>query len=368
MDFSEDVLRYDELAIMRLRSLYRQFGYEQYRMSRFEEYELYAENKAFLASGNIITFAGAGGKLMALRPDVTLSIVKNTRDDGLKKLYYNENVYRPDGNEFKERVQVGLECVGEIDMYSMGEVVMLARRSLEALGGRSCLDVSHMGYISGLLGSVGVTQAQRDEILRRVSEKNVPELNMLCTQYGFDDGFRDRITALTTIYGPYEEVSKVLRHISVNDETHSALRELEYLSGVLRRLGADEDINLDFSILNDLRYYSGIIFQGYIEGIPTKVLAGGRYDSLLRKLGKNSGAVGFAVYLDLLEQLSPPSRKPEVDVLLLYGDDVEPDDLAQAVSSLTAEGHSVRAQRERQEDIRYRRLMRISGEGLETLG
>ncbi|MDR0489775.1 MAG: ATP phosphoribosyltransferase regulatory subunit, partial [Oscillospiraceae bacterium] len=74
--FSVDILRYDEQAIMSLRSLYRQFGYTQYRMSRFEEYGLYAKNKAFLASGDIITFTGAGGKLMALRPDVTLSIVK----------------------------------------------------------------------------------------------------------------------------------------------------------------------------------------------------------------------------------------------------------------------------------------------------
>ena len=49
MEFSPDVLRYDELAIMRLRSLYKEYGYSLYRMSRFEEYALYAENKAFLA-------------------------------------------------------------------------------------------------------------------------------------------------------------------------------------------------------------------------------------------------------------------------------------------------------------------------------
>ena len=102
MEFSQDVLRYDELAVMRLRSLYRQYGYTQYRMSRFEEYGLYAENKAFLSSGDFITFTGAGGKLMALRPDVTLSIAKSAKDDGeLKKLYYSENVYRPDGRDFK---------------------------------------------------------------------------------------------------------------------------------------------------------------------------------------------------------------------------------------------------------------------------
>jgi len=96
--------------------------------------------------------------------------------------------------------------------------------------------------------------------------------------------------------------------LCVNDEIKEALLELEALHSVLSKLGANKNINLDFSIVNDLSYYSGIIFQGYIEGIPVKVLAGGRYDELLWKFGKHSGAVGFAVNLDLLERLSPPGK------------------------------------------------------------
>ena len=306
MDFSYDVLNFDEQVIMRLRSLYRHFGYTQYKMSRFEEYGLYAENKAFLPSGDIITFTGAGGKLMALRPDVTLSIVKNTRDDGnLKKLYYNENVYRPDGHEFKEQMQVGLECIGDIDVDLMGEVLMLAQRSLEMLGEHSRIDISHMGYINGLLQSEELTFEQRAELLLRVSDKNIPELKTLCAQYSLDSGFCERITSLAALYGPYDKIVNELRRISVNEETDAATRELEELYGVLSRLDAEQDMNLDFSIVNDISYYSGIIFQGYIEGIHTKVLSGGRYDKLLRKFGNHSGAVGFAVYLDLLQRSSP---------------------------------------------------------------
>jgi len=309
MDYIDDILQYDEQAIMRLRSLYRQFGYTQYKMSRFEEYGLYAENKPFLASGNIITFTGAGGKLMALRPDVTLSIVKNTKNDGkLKKLYYNENVYRPDGYEFKEQMQVGLECIGDIDVKLMGEALMLAQRSLDELGERSRIDISHMGFINGLLQSEELTANQETELLRRVSERNVPELNKLCMEFGLSDGFRDRIATLAALYGPYSEIVSDARQISVSEETDAAVRELEELFDVLRQLGAEQNMNLDFSIVNDISYYSGIIFQGYIEGIPAKVLSGGRYDKLLRKFGNHSGAVGFAVYLDLLERHSPVDK------------------------------------------------------------
>jgi len=306
MDFSDEVLRPEEKAIMRLRALYRQFGYTEHRLSRFEEYGLYADNKAFLASGDIVTFTGAGGKLMALRPDVTLSIVKSVSDDGaLKKLYYNENVYRPDGLEFKEQMQVGLECIGDIDTNLMGEVLMLAHRSLAALGERSRVDVSHMGYMNGLLSSVELTSEQREQLLRRISEKNVPELICLCEDYCLDREFCDRITKLASLYGPLDRIVGELRRISVNDETGNALRELEELHGVLGQYGAGADVNIDFSIVNDLSYYSGILFQGYIEGIPFKILSGGRYDKLMRRFGKRSGAVGFAVYLDMLERSNP---------------------------------------------------------------
>jgi len=360
MDFSEDIFRYDEQAILRLRSLYKQFGYTQYRMSRFEEYAMYAENKAFLASGDILAFTGAGGKLMALRPDVTLSIVKNTKDsDGQNKLYYNENVYRHDGYEFKEQMQIGVECIGEIDIYSMAEVLLLAKKSLEALGDSTCLDVSHMGYIRGLLKSEGLGQKQREQLLRRISEKNLPELSALCKEYGLDGVFRDKVAALAALYGPYGEVVADLRLISVNEETEEALNELEQLHTVLAKLGAERKINLDFSIVNDLSYYSGIIFQGYIEGIPTKALSGGRYDELLRKFGKRSNAIGFAVYLNLLERLSQPHSGAEVDVLLLYGENTSPEELARTISSLTAAGQSVRAQRGAPGEIRYKKLLDV---------
>jgi len=305
MDIS-DVLRSDERAIMSLRSLYKQYGYSEYRMSRFEEYELYADNKAFLSSEEIATFTGAGGKLMALRPDVTLSIVKNTKDDGkIKKFYYNENVYRPDGFEIKEQMQVGLECIGEIDISIMCEVLMLAQRSIELLGQPAHLDVSHMGFISGLLNNEDLTTEQSGELLRCISEKNIPAIISNCEQYGIGAAFTRNITTLTTLNGTFEQVAKELRAMSINDATDSALSELEELDNTLKRLDTEVRLNLDFSMVNALGYYSGIIFQGYIDGIPKKVLSGGRYDKLLRKFKKQSGAIGFAVYLDLLQQHNP---------------------------------------------------------------
>ena len=114
------IWRADEWGGLRLRELYRSRGYLPYRMSKFEPYDLYLRNKSFLVSENILTFTDTDGRLMALKPDVTLSIVKNAQppSSGLEKVYYHENVYRTTsaGLGFREIMQTGLECIGDLDL------------------------------------------------------------------------------------------------------------------------------------------------------------------------------------------------------------------------------------------------------------
>ena len=79
MSFDESILKNDEKAVFELRRLYRDSGYSQFKMSKFEEYDLYSENKDFLVSDGVITFNDTNGRLLALKPDVTLSILKTSR-------------------------------------------------------------------------------------------------------------------------------------------------------------------------------------------------------------------------------------------------------------------------------------------------
>ena len=100
MEASKWILKSEERAILSLRRLFSSYGYRPYKMNRFEEYDLYVRNKDFLVSDQVITFADRSGKLLALKPDVTLSIIKNSPDapGAVQKLYYNENVYRSDSS------------------------------------------------------------------------------------------------------------------------------------------------------------------------------------------------------------------------------------------------------------------------------
>ena len=141
-----------------LRTLYAGTGYSRYRMGKFEEYDLYSRNKNFLFSENVITFTDTNGRLMALKPDVTLSIVKNTRDSAgsLQKLYYHENVYRVASAEdgFREMTQVGIECMGNVDGACVAEVLKLAADSLQACSEKYVLEISHLGLLGAFVDAV----------------------------------------------------------------------------------------------------------------------------------------------------------------------------------------------------------------------
>ena len=157
-----------------LRSLFRSYGYVRYKMNKFEEYDFYVRNKDFLISDSVITFTDTNGKLLALKPDVTLSIVKNSRDvpGCVQKVYYNETVYRVSGgtHSFREIMQLGLECIGDIDDYCIFEVLHLAAQSLNRISPDSVLNISHLGIFSAILSDTD--NETRLSIMRCIRDKN----------------------------------------------------------------------------------------------------------------------------------------------------------------------------------------------------
>lgn len=358
----ESVLKNDERAILSLRTLYKQYGYTQYKMSKFEEYDLYVKNKDFLISDNIITFTDTDGKLMALKPDVTLSIVKNYSDEwgGIQKLYYNENVYRVSKgtHSYREIMQTGVECVGDIDDYCIFEVLLLAAKSLQCISDNYVLDVSHMGVVSEVLNSLGMPASP--EIIKCISEKNEHELKNICSEKNIDP---EKPVKLISLYGSPD---KVLPEI---EELLGKSDELESLKGIMSLLkGYDfyPHINIDFSVANDMNYYNAIVFKGFVKDIPTGILSGGEYGNLMKKAGKKADAIGFAVYLDMLELL-PEERGCDVDTVLLYDGDCDMLRLNAAVQMLSENGKSVLAAAQIPEGIKYDRLLKFNGKGVELV-
>ena len=349
-------LRREEQAVFALRGLYEKYGYAPYKMSKFEEYDLYVRNKEFLISDGVITFTDTDGKLMALKPDVTLSIIKNSRDEAgcVQKVYYNENVYRvsEDAHCFKEILQTGLECMGDIDDGCVYEVLRLAAESLRRIAPRAVLDVSHLGVLDSLLADVSAEG--RRAVCHCIGEKNPHELKAVCAAYGVDEDTAAKLQALVSLYGTPDKVLPALRQL-VGDT--DAVAQLSRLANALGGDYADL-IRIDFSVVDEGSYYNGIVFRGFVEGVPDSVLSGGQYDRLMRQMGRRGGAIGFAVYLDRLSRMAEAAREYDVDTLLLYDEGCDLTALSAAADTLRAEG-SVMLQKEIPAQLTYRRLCRF---------
>ncbi len=372
MNLSDNVLKHSERVLYRLRELYQGYGYARYKVSKFEEYDLYAYNKSFLTSENILTFTDTNGKLMALKPDVTLSIVKNIEGDdpAMHKLYYNETVYRtsPAWDGFREIMQTGLECIGEIDLASIGEVLMLAQKSLALIGEEYILDISHIGFLTGLLEEAGVEGADADELLSYVCNKNLPAVTAFCRKKAISDDLASAIVTLTDLYAPLDEALKTVKPLVRGKKMQDAYEQLVGVWEMMNACGNTASLYLDFSMMNDMSYYNGIIFRGFVSGIPDGVLSGGRYDRLLSKMGKRQGAIGFAVYLDLLERMGTAAVRYDADVALLYSDGDSVADVAKLADELRASGASVMTVRENARGaLRFRKVCKMAKGGLEIL-
>jgi len=321
----------DEQAGMRLKRLYRCYGYIPYKMSRFEEYDLYVRNKDFLVSDQIITFSDRSGRLLALKPDVTLSIVKNAPEEPgvVQKVYYHENVYR----DYREIPQAGLECVGDLGDYEIAEVVLLAARSLQLLGGRWVLDISHMGLLAAVLEGSSLSREAQKQAMEYLHRKNYHQLKALCG----GQPVWQKLAAIAACRGGREALEQ-LEAVLTADAERQSLNQLKGLWSILEASGCADSVRLDFSVGNNMRYYSGVVFRGYLEGIPASVLSGGQYDKLPRKMGRKARAIGFAVYLDLLENRSSREDAFDVDTLILHDGSADPMVLTAAAEEAASQG------------------------------
>ena len=254
----ERYLKSEEKVIYALRSLYGKYGYLPFKMSKFEEYELYVKNKDFLVSDSVITFNDTNGKLLALKPDVTLSIIKNVNESkGTKqKVYYSENVYRISGSTsaYKEIMQTGLECIGDLDLYDIFEVISLACASLEAISKSYVIEISHMGVIGTLVDSICKDGDFKSSVMDCIKQKNAHEIKKLCSAYEVGEDKALLLCDFVGFYGKPQAVLDKLYALNVSEEFLKAVNELATVISMLSDTEYKDAIRLDFSLVNDMNY------------------------------------------------------------------------------------------------------------------
>ena len=209
-----------------------------------------------------------------------------------------------------------------------------------------------------------VNADQKDIILGLIRTKNRSGLEKLCADLALPEGDTEKLMKVSGLYGEFGRVLAEAGAIADTPKMKEAVALLSRLYEVLEAMGLGgqlDKVRLDFSMINDIEYYNGIIFQGFLDGLARQVLSGGQYDGMMAKLGKKADAIGFAIYLKELERLPEKSIRYDVDALVLYEPDVDVVRLCQAVESLRRQGLRVRVEKAVPEDLRYCYLYRYDG-------
>ncbi len=321
-------------------------------MSKFEPYDLYADYRDFLTNNQLITFTDFDGTLLALKPDITLSIIKNNTASE-EKVYYNETIYRSKEQHYREIPQVGVECVGHIDAYCEAEVVTMAVKSMALISDQYVIRVSDISLLRTYLAAMNLSERITGEILRLFASRNSADLDELLSSGKITITAANQLRDLMDLYLPFEKGVKALRRFVTNEAMDGMIRHMDEVAAILREFGVLDKVFLDFSIVNSMDYYNGIVFQGAAAQIPFPVLYGGRYDRLPQKMGKDVEAVGFGVYLDEIDNYIGNTQKFDVDYLIVY-DNKKVENagvrLARVMRELEEKGFSVRSVRSDQFD------------------
>ena len=315
-------LRPEEIVVLKLRAIYEANGYRKVKMNTFEEYSLYANNKEFFGGDNVAAFTNLDGRLMALKPDVTMSILKSADVDATRseKLYYNDTVYRENhsSSTFVEIPQIGLECIGRVTDKEITEVTRLAAETLHTVSENFVLTISHMSFTEELLDSIGMSQDLYMHILRLIRNKNIDGIRKVARKGGVKATDITKLCAVPKLYGAPAKVLKKAESFVVNEVMESSLAQLKALVNELSEAGWDKQIQLDLSITNDIDYYNGIIFKGFVAGNATQVLGGGQYDRAMKRFSKKGAGMGFALYINEItrvEKVVSTEKRPLVIAL-----------------------------------------------------
>ena len=336
-----------DLVLLDIRKMYDLYGYKRISLPSFEEYDLYNENKDFI-DRNILTVMSPNAKLLALRPDITLSVAKKiSKDQSLKysKIYYQENTYNlTKYMGYEEDEQLGIELIGKESVFLDFEIVDLAVKSLDIINEKSLIVLSHAGFISSIFDNLNLEYEVKEEIFDCINKKNSHDIKKILENNKFvSENVKELIYKIPELSGDLDDITKELSKYGINDNIKKILIELKQLNNLLLKFHKRSKIVFDFSVIKNLNYYNGIILQGYIEGFPNVILTGGRYDRLFEKFGVDTGAVGFAILTDSLKGYYKDEDKNDFEILIAY-DNSNFEKLVEFVNDFQEKGLRVRTE------------------------
>jgi ATP phosphoribosyltransferase regulatory subunit len=317
----------------RIREVFRAWSYSEVLTPTFESYESLERGLGEHLMQQTFRFSDPLGQSLALRTEMTTPIARvvsaRLRQATLPiRLCYLATAFRyeePQLGRMREFTQAGAELIGASGTSADAEALFMAMETLDAVGlADTRFDINDAAIVDGVLASVGLAGEAAVECKQHIAERNLVALREFGANHSVDAAGFDVLLRLTMMRGR-DDVLAIAKPICATEASRAALQRLESILHRADALGYRERLNIDFALLRDLRYYTGFVFEGYIDDLGFSLCGGGRYDQLLPRFGYDVPAVGWMVGVErillALERRREDERpRNEVDVLVSGSD------------------------------------------------
>ncbi len=275
-------------------------GFGEVVTPTFEQAELFTTRSGQAIVDEMYVFKDKGGREMALRPEITASVIRFFVNDMSAlpkplKLYYVGGCYRyenPQSGRYREFYQIGAELIGSENPETDAEVISLAVKCLKATGLKDfTVRIGHIGALKSLVQAEIADQTQASETLRLIDKGEFDALESSFESHGLPSELLDRIKGVAQTKGGVEALD------GVDDAEVTA--HMTELFDILRLHGL-EDCQLDLGIVRGLDYYTGMVFEIDAPrlGAEKQVLGGGSYTLSELFGGEPVFSTGFAIGID----------------------------------------------------------------------
>ena len=353
-----------------LRGVFERWAYEEIQTPNFERFDALEAGLGEALAQKTFLFADKTGTQIALRPEMTTPVARlvstRMREAPLPlRLSYVVPAYRyeePQEGRMREFTTAGLELIGAESLDADAESLFTAIEALDALGlGDAHFDINHVAIVDGVLAGLELDARHLAESKTLISGRNIVALRACLAGSGPQDA-GEAIVRLALTRGR-EDVLESARSLC---RTDAGLLGIERLRALLERattLGYGERLNVDCSLLRDIEYYTGFIFEGFANEVGFGLCGGGRYDTLLPRFGFDSGAVGWSLSVErmliALERRHSThfGAAPAIDVLVSGSDVIAARE--RAAGKIVRIDFDRRDEAELVEEARRRRIPRL---------
>jgi len=283
-----------------MRAVFGRWAYEEVQTPIIERFDVMERGLGEEATELLFQFNDRRSTALAMRPEMTTPIARlvstRMREAPVPlRLAYIAPVFRyyeqPQEGRMRELTQAGAELIGAAGIDADAETLFMAIEALDEIGLRDArFDVNDARIVDGILSGAGLGADEAREAKEFMKRRNLVALRK------FE---RPVLVEFAQRRGRHEAIQSA-RGICRTAESLEALDALDLLLRRADALGYGSRVTVDFALLRDLDYYTGFLFEGYVEEIGFSLCGGGRYDSLLPRFGYNVPAVGWTAGVERL--------------------------------------------------------------------